>query len=74
MITRSKKADGFLNQELTSYELLKRQGKIKTRLIKSASKMAITLPPIIELKTFNVKSTSEISPYPKLLFRKKNRS
>lgn len=30
MITRSNKADGFLNQELTSYELLKRQGKIKT--------------------------------------------
>ena len=63
MITRSNKADGFLHQELTSYELLKRQGKIKllrTRLIKSTSKMSITLPPIIELKTFNVKSTSEI--------------
>ena len=30
MITRSNKADGFLNQDLTSYELLKRQGKIKT--------------------------------------------
>lgn len=33
---------------------------LRTRLIKSTSKMAITLPPIIELKTFNVKSTSEI--------------
>lgn len=30
MITRSKKTDGFLNQELTSFEFLKRQGKIKT--------------------------------------------
>ena len=30
MITRSNKADGFLKQELTSYKLLKRQGKIKT--------------------------------------------
>lgn len=31
MITRSKKADGFLNQVLTTYELLNlRQGKIKT--------------------------------------------
>lgn len=44
---------------------------LRTRLIKGTSKMAITLPPIIELKTFNVKSTSEISPQPKLLFRKK---
>lgn len=44
---------------------------LRTRLIKGTSKMAITLPPIIELKTFNVKSTSEVSPQPKLLFRKK---
>ena len=63
MITRSNKADGFLKQELTSYNFLNVRAKLKlprTRLIKSTSKMAITLPPIIELKTFNVKSTSEI--------------